>query len=63
MNKKLVIDKCTNCPYFQFLITEKGTPKRGVCFGRNKLYYLTNDPKASIPNDCPLETTEDKTSI
>ena len=58
MKKKLVIEKCCNCPFYK-RIAVKNEALKAVCFGRNKVYYLLNDTESSIPEDCPLETIEE----
>lgn len=57
MKKKLVIDKCKECAYFNRIGKRNEAPKP-ACFGRDKIFYLTNDTSSSIPDDCPLETVE-----
>ena len=58
MKKKLIIDKCCNCPYYKRIVV-KNKSLKAVCFGRNKVYYLLNDTEATIADDCPLETVEE----
>jgi hypothetical protein len=57
MKKKLIIEKCCNCPYFK-RIAVKNESVKAICFGRNKVYYLLNNTETTIPDDCPLETVE-----
>jgi len=56
MNKKLVIDKCDECPFFNNVYygyeetcTLLDKKIKQVC----ELFY-------PIPNECPLETTDEK---
>lgn len=56
MKKKLIIDKCISCPYSQQVLLEGVL--RIVCFGRDRIHYLTHDTTKSIPDDCPLETVQ-----
>ncbi|MBT9923233.1 MAG: hypothetical protein MSH64_14790 [Bacteroides uniformis] len=56
MKKKLIIDKCISCPYFQQVLIEGVL--RIVCFGRSQIHYLKNDTTKSIPDDCPLEDAQ-----
>lgn len=50
MKKKLIIEKCCNCPYFKRIAVKNGSVK-AICFGRNKVYYLLNNTETTIPDD------------
>lgn len=57
MKKILTIEKCIDCPYSHSVLLDRDI--KIICFNRNKLHYLNNDTRISIPDDCPLANVKE----
>lgn len=56
MNKKIIIDDCNNCPFFDndyYMYMEE-------CLILKRQIKRTGDDIFNIPDDCPLKTTKEK---